>query len=296
MKTIQQNPSHFLILIFVVAFFSCNTSSDTGNDSIDVDTASVDTIATTIKEIYIHTPSPTEIMSIIKAGGLTFVPNITNPTEKIDQYPDLKSQAQNFGIYLTDLGYCTLFNNYGESSRYLGAIRILNKEIKLTGAFEKKLAKRIEKHLRNPDSLYLITNEAYYNIVDFAIDNNREKELCLIITGAYFECLYIALKSITDFSDNEELMRSIADQRFVLEEIQAFVSHYKNDPLIRETYNDLSEIQTIFQNLTIEKNDTEVAIQDSIIKITGGDKVKINETVLKELKGKIIEIRTKITK
>ncbi len=109
--------------------------------------------------------------------------------------------------------YVASYNKYKKAIKYLRTVRNLRNDIRISYVFDKSLIKRIENIIINKDSLIKATSGTYFYIVRYLEKNKRNKSLALIVTGAWIESLYIAIRLVTEYSDKDKTTQLIADQK-----------------------------------------------------------------------------------
>ena len=151
------------------------------------------------RKIFYLTPSPAEMLDMMDVKGTSFDRALPNDAKFIDRYFDLRSQSLNLGVYITDMAYMALYGRHDETIEYLEAIDDLAGKARVKDAFSNELINRARKNTESLDSLYLVSNEAFVNLVSYCEQNKRSNTAVLVSAGALIESLYMAVAMVEDF-------------------------------------------------------------------------------------------------
>ena len=263
----------------------------------DEDSSSYAQLESQIKKVYYRFPSPDEMFSVIRSAGLQFDNTILLPAKTADQYLDSKSQALALGVYVADLGYITLFERYKESTDYLQVIHSLSDELRISSAFDKNLADRIEKNIRNIDSLSAISEDALTDLTNYLVRNDKENTFAIISLGGFIEFLYLSLNLVEDYNQDNPTIQRIVDQKMAFDNLMNYSYEYSDDPNVSSILEIVEPLFEFFKNITVVKIKTTVSkSEDGRIIVGGGDKYKISEEEFYELRQIVMQIRNKIIK
>ena len=287
------------ILIFSSAFMlSC------GSNEMDVDvedvvedtTEVVQTLDNELPSIEYSVPTPNELFEIIKEEGGELKIELINSLDNEENYIDLKSKALNFGTYSADLGYMSCFDNSIEFLKYTKVVERLGDELGISEVFDEELMDRIENNEGNNDSLFVISNDTYYDSYQYLEENEKGTELALIISGGFIESLYIVCNLVDDYNEDTGIIEKIGDQKLVLENILDFCMTYMEDPSVSETMDDLFSLSEVFEkNMEFIEGESNIKSDGDIVTVSGGGHFKMTEKAFNAIKDKVTEIRTKIT-
>ena len=287
----------------ILLFSSALMMSCGGSNEIDVDieetdstTKTVETIGLNVPTIEYSVPTPNELFEIIKSQGGVLKIELINSLDNEEGYIDVKSKALNFGIYSADLGYMSCFDHSIEFLKYTKSVERLGDELGISEVFDKELMDRIENNEGNNDSLFIISNDTYYNSYQYLEENEKGTELALIISGGFIESLYIVINLVDDYSDDNEIVEKIGDQKLVLENILDFCMTYMDEPSVKETMDDLFALSETFENnMDFIEAESSIKTDGDVVTLSGGGHFKMNKKAFDAVKEKITEIRTKIT-
>jgi hypothetical protein len=243
-------------------------------------------------EIYYRFPSPEEMFSYVNNKDLKFEVELLNPISNADNYIESKSQTINLGIYMADLGYITLFEKYKESVNYFDIIYELSEKLRVSTAFDKSLIKRIENNLKNVDSLKVISNDSYSYLIDYLVENDKEKTFAVISMGAYLEFLYLTLNLVGEYNPQSKTIQKIAEQKYVFDNLYFYFEEFKGDPIVDALFDDIVRLKAVIDKIGVENEKTSVTkSEDGKLVFGGGTKIFITREQFYELKDVSSEIR-----
>jgi len=298
-KTIFITTSSFLFTLFIT---SC--SGDKTEEEI-VNAKDTTQVSAEVKkeysgyETFFQVPSPGEMLSFIKSVGKRDKSKISilNSTENINKYTDEKSKALNFGIYSTDLSYCSIFNLGSESIKYFKVVKQLGDQLGLSATIKPEVLARIEKNIDNTDSLVVITDDLYYSSFERLEEGKQGNVLALVVAGGWLESVYIAVNMVDKFQKDNPVIQRIADQKYTLENLIEFLKkHEENSPDVRQVKADLEDLMKSFNLLKEEKISDTSLKQEGVKKfIGGGINLVIDEKLFNEIKTKVLKLRNNYT-
>jgi len=285
-----------------LAAVSCSGSSEdnevTNVEITDSTATEVDTLASeSDRDIDYSVPTPNELFEIIKLQGGEQQMNLVNPLENSENYIELKSKAINFGVYSADVAYLSCFGIGTDFLKYFSKIEELGEELGISGAFDADVMDRIEDNEGDSDSLFMLSNETYYDSYFYLEENDKGVELSLIMAGGYVESLYIICNLVETYSDNDPIVRKVGDQKLVLENLIDFISVYAEDGSVSEVIDDMLDLSLVFEE-NMEFEETESAVsnhEDGTLMLSGGGSFKMTETAFEAIKAKANELRDKYT-
>lgn len=288
-------------LVLSATFFSCG-----GGDTKDIQieekiSQSIDSnVSTLIKfdNTVFSMPSPYEIAFLIKKANLEYNKDILNPYNKSYHYVTNFDKALNMGIYGSDLGYLTLYEQSSEAIQYFSVIKILAQELNIENAFDKKTVDRIEANLGNKDSLMFIVSTSYRKADQYLKDNNRNDIGVLILAGGWIESTY-TLTQIAKQSKAKEILTRIAEQKYPLDNLIKLLSPYYNTSNeFAELTDKLIDLAYYFDGIDVTYTyaDPTVDEKNKITIINSKSEVNFTEQQLKTITEKIEKIRNSIVK
>jgi len=248
-----------------------------------------------LKEIYHRFPSPEEMLAFIDKETVEVDKLLLNNPGKSMQYLDSRSQALNLGVYIADLAYLTLFEQHKESFSYFEAIFNLSEKLRISAAFDLTMLKRVQNNVTNPDSLSSLTEYAFTEITNYLVSNDKEKTFAIVSLGGFIEALYLSINLVDEFSENNQIVQRIVDQKLVLDNLLAYSQVLSDDDAVASAIELISPIQKVYSNIVARPNETKVSRSaDGRIIISGGDKLVINRQQFTELSKVTMGVRNKI--
>lgn len=225
--------------------YSCNnTEENSQQQNIVIEEEEVGPSLTTIK-----VPSPVELYMFMYNAGLKYEKSFLNPADRSTKYVTSYKKSLNFGIYASDLAYCTVFKQNKETFAYFSTTKKLADDLGLTEGFDEAIVSRIDANISNSDSLYKITNDSYSSATSFIEQQGNGALLPLMLTGAWIESVNIASRSIKKFSTEDEIVLLIADQQFLLESILEMFETIPAEDNYPELVEKLKDLQQSFDKL-----------------------------------------------
>jgi hypothetical protein len=290
-----------VVLIFAATILMGCASESSKRDKVDVDIEDVivDDAARagvqTARQIFYSLPSPLETALILKRSGAKYNQEILNPVENISRYTTSKSMALNLGIYSTDLSYASLFDQTQASIRYMTASKKLAEGLGILNAIDNSIIQRLEENVNNREVIMDIISETFLNTNSILEENDRVAIGSIILVGGWVEGLYIATTLIDDVhSADNELVDRIIDQKLSMSTVIRLLEQHKSQPDVMSVLNDVMELNAIYDKIQISVSQIEV-VDDSepVTTLRSKNVVSVSPAIFKELKDKVIEIRTK---
>lgn len=240
-----------LINFVIISIFFLGCSQESKNKTRD--NSNNETVST--KEFIEKTstaykiPSPVEVYMFLHNNNIEFNKNAINSIENIARYYTNASKALNFGVYVSDLAYCTVFAKHQETFLYFSVTRTLATDLGFTSGFDEIIVNRINANLYNSDSLYQITNDSYAEACNFLEETGKKDILALIFAGSWIESLFIIINSIDQYSGDDPVVQRFADQRFLLDNMIEYYKLIDNNIATDKILDKLFELQVSFDLL-----------------------------------------------
>jgi len=243
-------------------------------------------------QVFYMLPSPDEIFSEIFMDDIELNPELVNLASNSSNYVDVKSQAVNLGVYISDFAYLSAIDDSADELEYLKVIRELTDKVNLYGIVDEELIDRINANLMVKDSLNKISQEMYYRMSQMLENSDRNNILVLISTGSIIEALYLAINNI-DFENSAEVVQKIFDQKFVFDNYYEFASQYSDDIYVKTVLNELSVIKEMFDHFTYNETDIKVTKEkDNFIIVEGGKEIIVTKDAYLGFRENVTNVRT----
>lgn len=252
-----------IILVFLFLFIlSCkNKQNNLKQDNLDPD--EITSVALQkAKAIYYSLPTPIETAMVLENTNEEFNDNYLLPVSNVDYYETSYSQAIAFGIYISDLSYCSMYGQNQEAINYLYAVKKLIQKLGLVDILNDSVVDKIETNIGNKTDILNIFSEQYLQVNAYLDENKMNDISTLIIYGGYIEGLHIALKlAENEDKPNPQLYQMILEQKIPLKDLIELMSLFEKDPFITKKLKGLKQLNKIYQKTS------NPLIKDDIIRI-----------------------------
>lgn len=289
-----------LIVSLIIGLVNTSCKTEVKKDATnDIDSKAIsDSLLSSDEDLIFYSfPSSQEMFSFIKKdANLVFRTDLVNPTGNISKYIDTKSKTLALGVYLADLSYMTLFNKTNNAYEYIDVITSLSNDLRINLPFQNSFLERIKNNLNNEDSLVIISDQYSSKIVDYLLQNNKDKVLANITAASYIEGLYLALNLVENYSKNNPVVHRIVEQKHSFTNLIKYANKYHYDANTKTSIELLNKIYEVFEKFS-EVEDSKSTIErgdDNKMVLKGGKKMVISEKEYNELKIRVIEVRNKI--
>jgi len=241
--------------------------------------------------------SPVEIAALFKSLKAPFSKDYLAPTKNVDAFNTSFRKSIGLGIYGADLGYINMYGKTLMVVDYISAIKTLADGIKVGQFFDFATLKRLSSNDGNIDSLIFISTSNFNKIDAYLTETNRSSLSSVIIAGVWIEGLYLSCQVSSSIS-SAELNEYIGEQKIAFQTLYLVLSHYKKDPNIGGLVDDLGELKSIYDEITItyEVGEPKTIEKNGVITFVQNDKsnVNISDDQLKRLKAAVEKVRNKL--
>jgi hypothetical protein len=283
-----------LALSGMMVFSACKNKSEGEGEGLDAAALATKEKAT---KVFYAVPSPAELALMIKATGAKFDKGILNSVDNASKYATIKSKALNLGVYGADLSYVSTFDQTQESMVYMNTCKKLADGLGLTGAIDEEIIKRMEANLNKKDSLVKIISDTYMATDTYLKENERGSESALVVAGGWIEGMYISIQVANANKNNQDIMKRIAEQKDVLENLMGLLGNYAAvEPAVEEIVNELKPLQTIYNNIKPSGQQGDVKTDTAAMKTTIESTVQysLSPEQLAEITKILVALRGKI--
>ncbi len=253
----------------------CGGSASSGDESADtLKIPSGDEVAKRVTDVVVTVPSPLELAHLMQRSGANFNEKILSSPNNVAKYTTTFKQAVNLGVYGSDLGYVTYFNQTQLASNYLRATTNLANSLKITGAFEAVQLERVERNLGNRDSiLYIITEQ--FEAAESHLENVQRADVAaLIIAGGWIEGLHLA-GQLNRTKDNELIRTRIGELKLSLVSVLHLLNQFKQTEGVQALHDELMALYKLYEQHVVISYDAKPATV-SKPKPGEGDLVKVD--------------------
>lgn len=197
-------------------------------------------------------PSPLQTFHTLKKAGVDFHESLANPVENRVNYTSASSIALNYGIYMADMGYFSLYEQQQQSIRYFAASRELAQELGFADVLDRVASKRFETSMGNSDSAMVIIDDAFIAMEEYLRTNEQLKTMGLISAGSWLESQHIAVSMLLHsekLADNEELANQVYEQKLHLANLLNFLKEYQDLKEFSDVIDSLKRILVSYNAL-----------------------------------------------
>lgn len=294
------------LIYFVALTLVFGGCSSCGNKGVDADqefaipdSAMAEEVVfdpSVVQEMAENVASPVEIAALIKSLKVPFSKDILAPTKNIDGLNTNFKRAIGFGVYGADLGYINMYSQTPMVLEYITGIKTLADGLRVGQFFDFATLKRLATNKENIDSLMHISTQNFNKIDAHLKETNRSSLSCVIVAGVWIEGLYLSCQ-VASIIDSDKMNESIGEQKIAFSTLYKMLSLYKKDPNISELVEDMKELKSIYDEVTIsyEIGEPDMVEENGVITFKQNDKSNVNITddQLKRIREAIIKVRNK---
>lgn len=273
----------FSSLIFIYSCGGPKPEKKTGIETADLTEAEQKIIAEIDKVIH-DMPPPTEVPFLLKETGADFNPQLINTLSKVESYSTTRDKAAlNAGVYATDIGYLSSYEQVENALDYLEACQKLAESIGAGSVFNVELMSKFEQNLDNPDSLMSIVNTVMLDAEQNLENSDKLTSVALTLVGSYIEGMYLATQVVDTYPDDllpadaknvilQQLMKVILEQEQPLLDVIALMKDLEEDETIDVMIEELNILRLLYvQDLRaisekIEQNDGSFQVTPDMLK------------------------------
>jgi|GEM_PF-326315 len=237
-------------------------------------------------------PSPNELFSIIKQSNLGYMDGLIS-TEAVN-YSSSKAQALNFGRITADIAYTASYEKFQESITNFDNLRKIGDDLGISYVFDEMMVSRVTDNMDNPDSLEVISTDSYQAIIAMLEQNEKGSTLAIIAAGGFVESVYILTSLIDEYSDDNELIQRLADQKLVMENVLDYLNLYAEETRVQEVMTEMESVSDVFLNLDEEKVSADMATDNDKV-VLGGSRILMSAEEFNELKAAAANYRNEFS-
>jgi len=189
-------------------------------------------------------PTSMEITQTLETLQIPYLGNLTNNPDNVYQYVSTREKALNLGVYTADICYSLSYNMRQEALSHLKAATKLLDELGITSPFSEQIVNSFKDDNVNKDSILIVVNDSFKDTYSYLRKNKMEHINLLVITGSFVEGLYILTQIASP--DKENILKTIAGQKNLLNEILKLYEPVKDMDILKEPYEQLLHLQEDF--------------------------------------------------
>ncbi len=288
-----------LLLITSLVLQACGGPSHEANEAEDAMTNYVDKEGGSdiiiVDGSLFSIPSPIESAMFIKDNSKGFREDILLNPSSADLFATNSKKALALGVYGSDLGYVSLYEQDEKSLSYMGAARKLADDIGITGAFSETLVRRFSNNVGKPDSLVVLVSDIYKAGDDYLKSNDRNDIAALVLLGGWVESFYITCLEAK--TGSAPFKKRIAEQKNGLMRLKEMLDKYPDNSAIQELSPHIEKLAQDFSKVTstyvFKRPEVINAEQKTILK--GQTDHDISEATLSDIIAHTLALRAQIT-
>lgn len=233
------------------------------------------------EEVAYVLPSPLQIAQLFKNAGLTYIGDVANSPDNVENFSEKKAQKLNFGVYSADMAYCIMNNQTQESINYLNTLRKLSEKMWMTDVFNSLgLSERLETNVGNEDSLTYIMADLQMQMDDYLEENGMGSTGYIIFAGAWVETMYLGVK-VNENEKNEKLISRLSEQAVILDGVIKAIKQTDEDGDFADLVTDLENINKHFAGFN-EDSEEDFVLSDEEFKALGVDITALRTKIIGE--------------
>lgn len=286
-----------LLITFLVVSGCGDNSKKSAAEDVSFDQADKKIIAS-LDKVLKELPPPTEVPYLLQATGADYDQSLVNDYTKADSYLTNENKAAlNLGIYATDMGYVTSYDQSQMSMKYLEACQKLSEAIGVASVFNLSILEKFQANINNSDTVNVLLSKSIVEAEQRLEQSDRIEVAALILTGSFLEGVYLATRVVetypTDILDEqnrnlilEPMVRVVLDQKKPLLDIIKMLKTLPTSDAVASMIADLNILRVLYEgdlteieNKIANNTGNFVLTQDMLIDVT---------TEVKSIRDKII--------
>ncbi len=271
-------------LTMIAAFFmACGGEQKKGSIETNELSESEKKIVEEIDKVIHDMPPPTEVPFLLKKTGADYDETLINDLANVENHSTTRDKAAlNAGVYATDIGYLSSYEQVENALSYLEACQKLAEAIGAGSVFNVELMGRFERNLSTPDSLISIVNDVMASAETNLENSDKLTSVALTLVGSYIEGMYLATQVIDNYPDDlpeevrgqvlQPLVRVVIEQEQPLLDVIALMKDLPEDEIIDHMIAELSVLRILYQDdlaaieQQIDENKGDFQLQPSMLK------------------------------
>ena len=249
-----------MAVIIAFIFTSCGNEKKKENISSDELSETEKKIVEEIDKVIHDMPPPTEVPFLLKETGAEYNEDLLNDLANVESHTTNRDKAAlNAGVYATDIGYLSSYEQVENALSYLEACQKLAESIGAGSVFNVELMGRFEKNLATPDSLMTIVNEVMENAEVNLENSDKLTSVALVLVGSYIEGMFLATQVIDTYPNDmlpddarnlvlQPLVRVIIEQEQPLLDVIALMKDLPEDETIDHMIAELQVLRILYED------------------------------------------------
>ena len=245
-----------------------------------------------VEEILNTIPSSNEITATIKASGAPYSGLVINNPVNADSYTTHLRKAINLGIYSTDLGYISAYDNSLAITEHLKVINDLASDMNLDHLINKKKIDNLISNGHLSDSIFDVSSKLVTNICHHLHENERHEISVLLLIGGWLEAVHLATSiAYNSKINNPNLNSKIGAQKDILNKFIIVLEKYKDNQFFNNLLTDFTRLKKLYQDVNVVSPKSNSDTTKIIIPI---NETEISEVQLAQITIQLSKIRDEI--
>jgi hypothetical protein len=244
MKQTLKLASLFVFALILLA--ACKQAGQKNTEVNSTEKLNEEEIAQSIEKVMFPLPEPMNVYQMLQNIGATYMGDVLNPVESLEQYFPNTVKSVNMGVYAADLSYATVYNKKEDIDSYSQALKVLIDDLGIKIDYKKLTSEETKEKATNADSLIKITSNVFFNTYEFLYNESDPALAALMVNGFYIEGLYIATHISKDTYDNVEMVEIIFNQAKPLEEIIELNSKFSDNQYVQTLQGALLKLKALY--------------------------------------------------
>lgn len=250
-----------IILIFGVSTSCSNSGSNGLEDSLNSKKMNLKISKEDLDLLIQSFPSPIETSLVIKNAGNPFSSSILIPTKNLERFGSNYDKALAMGAFGGDMGYINIYEKSFIAMDYLGAIRMLSKDLEIDQFFDFDRMISMAKNSSNADSLLQMSTESFNKMEAHFRNKGRNELSILIVLGTWLEGSYI-ISNLAKSKMTDEMKNRVAEQKESVEKLAGLLKKAESDPYFLKLSSSMSGLKKLYDNIKIEQIIREPEMQE----------------------------------
>jgi len=199
-----------------------------------------------------HINAPVKLLAGNDFDKKTFNEGLTNPLSNSDKYNSNNTKSLALGIYGSDLGYISTYNQTQEMIDYFLKLKKISDELGIP-VFDSKVIEQFEAAKEDEQKTIDLIYKKYEEMDKYLVENERFEVLTLITAAGYVEGLHISLDQIinNELTNEKEIL---IEQKAILNNLMNILADFKDNTYINNINSDLSLVLKAFNIIDYDKS------------------------------------------
>jgi len=244
---------HILFISLMLITWGCSTQQPENDKLVNEVESTIDLEADfqKAKMVFYNLPAPHEAANLLLADStLHFDSKLLNPTDNVNRYNTEKQMALALGVYSSDLSFATLYEQNQEMISYLAIVKKMADKLGIIDAVGQEYVERLSKQMSSRDDIIQTISEAFRKSDSQLKENNRSSSAVLMVTGGWFEGLYLAASLAEQNKQSTVMLEKILEQQLSVDILISLLSDYKDTPEIAELLAQANKLQILYTKAT----------------------------------------------